>query len=180
MGKNPSTFKAPESPADGISWDEAGEFCKMLSQKARKTVRLPTEAEWEYACRAGTKTAYSFGNDAGKLGDYAWFDRNSDKKTHAVGQKKPNPWGLYDMHGNVWEWCSDWYADSYLPAGQAGAKGKTVDPHGPDSGKERVQRGGAWTHNPKGCRSANRDRNDPTRRAQDMGFRVVVGAVGGD
>jgi formylglycine-generating enzyme required for sulfatase activity len=168
MGRNPSTHKVPGNPVENVKWDDAAEFCKKLSEKARRTVRLPTEAEWEYACRAGTKTAYYFGNDAGKLGDYAWFDRNADKKPHEAGQKKPNPAGLYDMYGNIAEWCSGWYADSY-------AKGKAVDPQGADSGKDRIVRGGACREGPSSCRSAHRGRVGSDWWHDDIGFRVVAG-----
>jgi formylglycine-generating enzyme required for sulfatase activity len=167
MGKNPR-FKAPDNPVDGMSGDDAAEFCKTLSKRTGKSIRLPSEAEWEYACRAGTTTAYSFGNDPGKAGDYAWFYANANGKTHPVGQKKPNPWGLYDMCGNVWEWCSDWYAGSY-------AKAKPVDPHGPDSGKEKVLRGGSYWKAPVEFRSAYRGASPPHGPWEDRGFRVVVG-----
>ncbi|MCX5671055.1 MAG: SUMF1/EgtB/PvdO family nonheme iron enzyme [Planctomycetota bacterium] len=137
MGKNPSEFKGATNPVETVSWNDATEFCKKLSEKAGQAVRLPTEAEWEYPCRAGTQTAFSFGDDLSALGDYAWWDGNSDKTTHPVGQKKPNSWGLYDMHGNVWEWCADWYGEY--------PKGPVTDPSGPATGYGgRVLRGGAW------------------------------------
>ena len=114
MGTNPSQFKGPQNPVERVSWAEAVEFCgKLSAMPAEKTAghvyRLPTEAEWEYACRSGTTTAYGFGDDASRLGDYGWFRSNSDSGTHPVGEKKPNAWGLYDMHGGVYEWCQDWY-----------------------------------------------------------------------
>jgi formylglycine-generating enzyme required for sulfatase activity len=102
MGTNPSYFKGANLPVEQVSWDDAVEFCKKLSQKEGKTYRLPTEAEWEYACRAGTTTKFSFGDDESQLGEYAWYGKNSGMKTHPVGKKKPNAWGLFDMHGNVW------------------------------------------------------------------------------
>ncbi|MCY2926365.1 MAG: formylglycine-generating enzyme family protein, partial [Planctomycetota bacterium] len=137
MGTNPSAFKGSENPVEQVSWDDAVEFCKALSAKTGKAVRLPTEPQWEYACRAGTKTRFGFGDDDTDLRDYAWFSGHSLSKTHPVGEQEPNAWGLYDMHGNVWEWCSDYYADSY-------ANAKTTDPQGPGSGTDRVLRGGGW------------------------------------
>jgi formylglycine-generating enzyme required for sulfatase activity len=128
---------------------------------------LPTEAEWEYACRSGSKTRFYFGDDEDKLGDFAWYLGNSDGKTHPVGQKKPNSWGLYDMHGNVWQWCSDWY-ESYGNA-------KNIDPQGPASGKARVYRGGSVILTPIRCRSAYRSGGPPeTQNNTTYGFRVVV------
>jgi formylglycine-generating enzyme len=163
--------------ASEITWDEAIEFCEKLTAierkagklKAGEEYRLPTEAEWEYACRAGTETAYSFGDDESKLGEYAWFAGNAfdagEKYAHKVGKKKPNPWGLYDMHGNVWEWCSDWY-DTNLSGG--------VDPVGPEGGSLRVLRGGGWWCNPSFCRSANRNYFVPSSRNDGgLGFRVA-------
>jgi formylglycine-generating enzyme required for sulfatase activity len=169
LGQNPSHFKGAQNPVDTVSWQEAVEFCQKLSAKTGTTVRLPTEAQWEYACRAGSKTRFGFGDEDEKLGDYAWYASNSESKTHPAGQKKPNAWGLYDMHGNVWEWCSDCFADSY-----AGAK--TEDPPGPDSGGRRVLRGGAWNNIPEGCRSAYRYGSPPDYRDQFCGFRVAVDA----
>ncbi|MBI5723299.1 MAG: formylglycine-generating enzyme family protein [Planctomycetes bacterium] len=168
MGKNPSQFKAPANPVDSVPWADAVEFCKELSQKAGKTVMLPTEARWEYACRAGSKTRFCYGDDENKLDDYAWYDKNSGNKTHPVGQKKANDWGLYDMHGNVWEWCSDWYADSYENV-------KNEDPQGPDSGTRRILRGGGWSGTVYFCRSATRRGwSLPSSRSSYFGFRVVV------
>jgi eukaryotic-like serine/threonine-protein kinase len=177
MGKNPSKNEAPDNPVEWVSWEDAVEFCRNLSDKVHKPVGLPTEAQWEHACRAGAKTAYSFGDDAGKLWDYVWFEANANGKPRPVGQKKPNAWGLYDMQGNVWEWCFDRYADSYLPAGQAGPKAKTVDPSGPDSGWDRVLRGGSWWCDPLACRSAVRGLGVPDYRSDGVGFRVVVGTL---
>ncbi|MEI7837094.1 MAG: formylglycine-generating enzyme family protein [Planctomycetota bacterium] len=167
MDKNPSHFKDAKNPMEQISWDEAVEFCKKLSAKSGTTVRLPTEAEWEYACRAGSKTQFGYGDEATALGKYAWCATNSGDRTRPVAQKKPNAWGLYDMHGNVWEWCSDWYANSYANAGLR-------DPQGPDSGTLRVLRGGCWGNGPKGCRAAFRSRCLPDVRYFQYGFRVAV------
>ena len=161
-------------PASYVSWEEAKAFCDELTEleqdagklKVGEPYRLPTEAEWEYACRAGTKPTFSFGDDEKQLGEYAWFAGNTagEQYAHAVGLKKPNPWGLYDMHGNVWEWCSDWY-DEKLSGG--------TDPVGPGRGSFRVDRGGGWWDGPGCCRSAFRDFYDPSNRDCNLGFRVA-------
>ena len=153
MGVNPSKFKGADNPVENVSWDDAVEFCRRLSElpaekAAGNVYRLPTEAEWEYACRAGTTTKYSFGDDESEFGDYAWYCDNSDEQTHPVGSKKPNAWGLYDMHGNVLEWCQDWYGD--YPSGSV------TDPTGPAVGSHRVIRGGSWDRTAGYCRSAHR------------------------
>jgi len=166
MGTNPSNFKGATNPVDSVSWNDAADFCKKLSEKTRQAVRLPTEAEWEYACRAGSKTGFSFGDAEEALGDYAWYRANSGDTTHPVGQKKPNAWGLYDMHGNLYEWCANWYGDY--------PKGALTDPQDPASGKERVLRGGSWSHGPDNCRAAYRYRITPDFRYINFGFRVVV------
>lgn len=166
-GGNPSSFSGRNNPVETVSWNDATNFCKALSRKTGKTFRLPTEAEWEYACRAGTSTRFCFGDSDSDLGRYAWYGSNSGSKAHPVGQKKANAFGLYDMHGNVWEWCSDWYADSY-------ANAKTDDPQGPASGTARVMRGGPWYTVPQRCRSATRSRVAPDYRFFSFGFRVVV------
>jgi formylglycine-generating enzyme required for sulfatase activity len=167
MGTNPSEFEGnPTHPVDEFSWNDAQEFCRCLSQKTGMTFRLPTEAEWEYACRAGTTTAYSFGDDASRLGQHAWFGDNSGRSTKPVGTRKPNAWGLYDMHGNVWEWCSDWYGE--YPSGAA------TDPQGPRSGTHRVLRGGSWNLSSQYCRAANRNYDDPGSLISRFGFRVAM------
>ena len=166
-GTNPSKFKEATRPVEQVSWNDAVAFCRKASAKTGKRFRLPTEAEWEYACRAGTDTCFSFGDDDRALGEHAWFSDNSGKSTHPVGQKKPNAWGIYDMHGEVWQWCSDWYADSYT-----GAASK--DPQGPKSGKNHVCRGGSWLGSPSMCRSAFRTSTAPGNRIAYFGFRVVV------
>ena len=163
---------AADLPATNVNWTDATEFCKKLTQRERGTgklpaneeYRLPTEAEWEYACRAGTTTKYSFGDDESKLGDFAWFSGNSGNAAHKVGTKQANPWGLYDMHGNIWEWCSDWY-DGKLAGG--------ADPAGPGGGSNRVHRGGSWRNGPVYCRSANRSFFVPSHRIDCLGFRVA-------
>ena len=166
-----NTKAKADHAASYISWNDATAFCKVLSKKTRHTVRLPTEAEWEYACRAGTTTAFSCGDDSSQLDDYAQYRgntyENKAKYAHSVGAKKPNAWGLYDMHGNVYEWCSDWYADSYANADARG-------PKGPAAGKERVARGGSWRSVPAHCRAARRTRFSPGNRFDTFGFRVVV------
>ena len=191
MGTNPSHFKGATNPVDMVSWNDATEFCKKLSEKTRQAVRLPTEAEWEYACRGGSKTAFCFGDAEEGLGDYAWYSANSGETTHPVGQKKPNAWGLYDMHGNVWEWCSDWFGEEYAagqaadPAGPAtgtlhGTSGGVVglviaEPPGPEKGSLRVLRGGGWfSLFPQYYRSAYRYGNLPDFRFFHFGFRVAV------
>ena len=129
------------------------------------TYRLPTEAEWEYAARAGTQTAYHFGNAAQRLGQYGWYRDNSASETHPVGQKRPNAWGLYDIHGNVWEWTADWYA--YYP------RGAMPDPRRPRLRAIRVNRGGSWRSNAHYCRAAYRGWNLPDRRHDALGFRLA-------
>ena len=157
-----------------MEWNDATAFCTTLTVlefkagklKAGETYRLPTDAQWEYACRAGTKTTFSFGDDEKQLGEYAWFAGNTagEQYAHAVGMKKPNPWGLHDMHGNVWEWCSDWYGEK-LSGG--------ADPIGHEGGSDRVGRGGCWWGNPVVCRSAIRDYSVPSARNGRLGFRVA-------
>jgi formylglycine-generating enzyme required for sulfatase activity len=143
-------------PVVGVSHHGAMEYCRWLSQSTGKIYRLPTEAEWEYACRAGTKTAYFFGADAAKLGDYAWFAKNSQEATHPVGKKKRNPWGLHDMYGNVAEWCLDHYQKDAYKAFPQGALtlGPVILPTA--SRFSQVVRGGSWADTPDKCRSATR------------------------
>src|SRR5215831_10087994 len=143
----------------GCSWGET------LSTRRWATYLLPTEAEWEYAARAGTTTRWSFGDEASQLGRYAWHEGNADGQTHPVGQLQPNPWGLYDMHGNVWEWVQDWYGDY--------ASGTAVDPAGPSSGSNRVNRGGSWSYSARLCRSADRYDDAPGERCDDLGVRLL-------
>lgn len=171
MGSNPSSFKTsgPDAPVEKVSWDDAQEFCRALSQRDGREYRLPTEAEWEYACRAGSTSPWCFGDDEKKLGDYAWYKENSDRRTHPVGQKKPNAWGIHDMHGNVWEWCQDWYGD--CPADS------TTDPLGPKGGSIRVRRGGGWSYDAGLCRSAYRNWSNPVNRSYGLGFRVAVSST---
>ena len=170
MGVNPSDFLGSDNPVDRVSWEDAVEFCQKLSalpqeKRAGHVYRLPTEAEWEYAFRAGTTTKYSFGDDESQLGEYAWFGDNAGKKTHPVGEKKPNAWGLYDMHGNVWEWCQDWYGGYPSVA--------VTDPTGASTGSLRVFRGGGWHGPAEFCRSAARNGLSPSYRSHNDGFRVT-------
>ncbi len=185
---NPSHFKGPDLPVEQVTWPQAARFCNARSRFEGLTpcynedngecnfdangYRLPTEAEWEYACRAGTDTDYSFGSEARQLGDYAWFVDNAAKKTHPVGQKKPNPWGLFDMHGNVAEWCNDVYDKGYY---QSSAE---KNPRGPADGKEYVLRGGSWKSAAEALRSCYRLGESPgfsdACLARDaIGFRCV-------
>gem|GEM_PF-699907 len=161
-------------PVEQVSWEDAVEFCMKLSalpeeKAAGRMYHLPTEAEWEYACRAGSKTAYILGESSKSLGDYAWFDGNSNKQTHPVGEKKANAWGLYDMHGNVHEWCSDWYGNY--------PKGAVSDPTGAREGSYRVNRGGSCDQDAAHCRSANRSGRNPSVR-YFVGFRVALSLSG--
>jgi formylglycine-generating enzyme required for sulfatase activity len=168
MGNNPSYFKdcGGDCPVEQVSWEDVQEFIRRLNQREGDDIyRLPTEAEWEYACRAGSNDRFCFGDDEGRLSEYAWYDSNSGKKTHGVAQKKPNPWGLYDMHGNVWEWCHDWFGD--YPSGSV------TDPSGPSGGSVRVLRGGSWIYGPGYVRCADRFRGDPGVRCDDLGFRLL-------
>jgi len=177
MGSVPSGWQQDDHPVEKVSWENAINFCRRLSalpeeRKAGRVYRLPTEAEWEYACRAGTTTQYSFGDDEKLLGDYDWFDGNSGSKTHPVGLKKPNAWGLYDMNGNVMEWCSDWY--EYYPDGEV------TNPQGPSSGSDRVNRGGGWSYAAWDCRSADRFRFNPSSRSLYLGFRLALSPSGAE
>jgi len=172
MGRNPSSCKDGKNPVENVSWNDAVEFCEKLSHRTGKTVSLPTEAQWEYACRAGSKTRFSYGDNDADLGDYAWYYKTGGQ-AKPVGGKKPNAFVLYDMHGNVWELCSDWYVSSY-------ANAKNVDPSGPASGINRVVRGGGFGYGAGDCSSASRDGRSPGDRSYDVGFRVVVREVSVD
>jgi len=173
MGNNPSHFKGPRNPVENVSWEDCQVFLKKLNEKVRRAglkFSLPTEAQWEYACRAGTRTRFSFGNSRDDIGNYAWFKDNSDNKTHPVGMKKPNQWGLYDMPGNVWEMCADWYdAKNHEQLAP-----NVVDPLGPRFGVDHVRRGGSFSNNALDCASSNRIMISPRFPFRDIGFRVVV------
>jgi len=171
MGKHECLFPGAKSPVDNVNWTDAVTFCRRLSELPKEKAldhvyRLPTEAEWAYACRAGTSTIFSFGDSESQVGEYAWFKKNSGQTTHPVGQKKPNPWGLYDMHGNVWEWCQDWYGGQY-------SSDSVTDPKGPRSGKRRVLRGGAYARRLSFIRSASRYSEVPAVRSGYNGFRIA-------
>ena len=162
VGTNPSNFKGTANPVESVSWHDATAFCKALGGE------LPTEAEWEYACRAGSTKRYGLVDEESELGNYAWHSGNSDRKAHPVGRKKPNAWGLYDMLGNVYEWCADWYGEDYYRQSPA------EDPKGPADGNSRVLRGGSWTRAPSYCRAAPRDWSTPTYRYNGYGFRILL------
>ncbi len=167
MGSNPSHFKGSKNPVEQVSWEDCRGFVEKLSAKrGGGKFLLPTEAQWEYACRAGSTTRYCFGDEESGLGEYAWYAANSGITTHPVGGKKPNAWGLYDMHGNVWEWCQDWYDEGYY------ANSTTDDPTGPSGGSFRVLRGGCWNYPAWICRSAFRYWLVPGDRIFHLGFRV--------
>jgi formylglycine-generating enzyme required for sulfatase activity len=167
----PCVKEGADYPATYVNWEDAVLFCEKLSAKEGRTYRLPTEAEWEYACRAGSSTGFFFGDDPSALGNHAWYDKNVDAAgglyAHGAGRKKPNGWGLHDMHGNVWEWCSDWFDGRYYGTSRAD------DPNGPSSGIGRVLRGGSWLIGATEARSAQRYSNLPQYWFQPRGFRAA-------
>jgi len=168
MGNNPSRFKGNlHRPVDTVSWNDAQEFLRKLNRMdSYGRYRLPTEAEWEYACRAGSATIYCFGDGARHLGEYAWYEASYESGgTHPVGQKRPNAWDLYDMHGNVWEWVQDRYDADYY------SNSPVHDPEGPDAGVRRVLRGGDWSDPARYARAAVRDADDPGDCRALLGFR---------
>ena len=168
LGDNPSHFTdcGDTCPVENVSWEDAQAFIEELNlREGIRVYRLPTEAEWEYATRAGTRTVYSFGNTKSQLRAYGWYRDNSDNTTHPVRGKRPNGWGLYDLHGNVWEWVADWYGD--YPSG------RVTDPQGPSSGTHRVIRGGGWRYNARDCRTASRGIGMPGFRSSYVGFRLA-------
>jgi formylglycine-generating enzyme required for sulfatase activity len=187
LGRNPSRWKDPRAPVDQIRWKDAAEYCNGRSRAeglpqaydpktwgcdfASAGYRLPTEAEWEYACRAGTRTEYFFGSGPSQLGSYAQFKENCTRRPSPVGRKQPNPWGLYDMYGNVWEWCNDFYGEDYY------RESPERDPRGPPSGETRVLRGGCWNSRATQCRSAYRMDENPGYTDACFG-RDVHGFVG--
>jgi formylglycine-generating enzyme required for sulfatase activity len=169
--ENPSRFKGNTKrkknlPVENVTWEECQEFLEKLGEKEQHAYRLPTEAEWEYACRAGSTRRYCYGDDPKLVGVYAWFADNAKERTHPVALKKPNRWGLYDMHGNIWQWCADWYGDY--------PKKAVVDPKGPEKGTSRVLRGGSFYSPALFVRCAVRGFFDPSKRGPNIGFRVVL------
>jgi formylglycine-generating enzyme required for sulfatase activity len=165
MGDNPSNFKGDKNPVENVSWDMCKDFVGRLNARGGKgRFALPTEAQWEWACRAGSSARFSFGDRDGDLGEYAWYSSNSANATHPVGQKKPNAWGLYDLYGNVWEWLASPYSDRYDGSETRGADAGVGD---------RVLRGGSWGYLPWTLRSADRNWNVPSYRYDRVGFRVV-------
>jgi formylglycine-generating enzyme required for sulfatase activity len=187
MGRNPSRWKDPKGPVEQIRWREAAQYCNARSQLeslqpcydpatwrcdfAAAGYRLPTEAEWEYACSAGSKTEYFFGSDPRQLTRFAWFKENCTRSPQQVGSRKPNAWGLYDMYGNVWEWCNDFYKEEYYAASPE------RDPRGPDASQTCVLRGGCWNSRATMCRSAYRNNEYPVFTDACFG-RDVSGQVG--
>ena len=180
IGTNPATFTSDTNqPVEQVSWYDADTYCARLTAQehaagrvpAGYAYRLPTEAEWQYAARAGTTTAFSFGDDPTYtlLPSYAWFNGDSSLTSHDVGTKLPNPWGLYDMAGNVWEWCADWYGPY--------SGGSLTDPTGPSTGSSKVMRGGSWVFPGGDARSADRNFNPPIFSSFGIGIRVVLGPV---
>ncbi|MDY0168804.1 MAG: formylglycine-generating enzyme family protein [Thermoguttaceae bacterium] len=182
MGNNPSEFQAPANPVEQVSWEDIQAFLAKVNAAGPRLVpaagtarlatemkyALPTEAQWEYACRAGTTTAFCFGDSPAIFGQYGWFTDNSGGKTHPIGGLKPNAWGLYDVHGNVWEWCADRYDRGYY------ANSPTDDPPGPTSGSDRVHRGGGWNTQSRHCRLAFRRSFAPSYRYSHLGFRLAL------
>jgi len=168
MGYNTSRFKHDRNlPVETVSWFDVQNFIEKLNQKGERKFRLPTEAEWEYASRAGRKTEFSFGEEEDSMINFGWYFDNGENKTHPVGLKKPNPWGLYDMHGNVWEWCQDFYDEKYY------SNFTDKDPVSNKTGDERVSRGGSFMNIPDHCRSGTRGKNYPKFPFYFLGFRLV-------
>ena len=169
MGDNPSAFQDPNNPVEMVGWDDAYEFIRHLNaHEGHSRYRLPTEAEWEYAARAGTDASYFFGYVEKKLSGYAWYQGNSAQMTHPVGQKQPNAWGLHDVYGNVWEWVQDWHGADYY------TYSPEIDPTGPLTEKYRAYRGGSWDSNAQICQSALRGYGSPDYREGHLGFRLAL------
>ncbi|MBQ7634982.1 MAG: SUMF1/EgtB/PvdO family nonheme iron enzyme [Bacteroidaceae bacterium] len=168
MDNNPSYFIGDDLPVEKVSWTDCQEFIAKLNEATGMTFRLPTEAEWEYAARGGNKSGGFTYAGSNTLAEVAWYKENSENQTHAVAGKKPNELGLYDMSGNVWEWCSDWYGEDYY------ADSPSSSPQGPETGSYRVDRGGSWGSYPQLCRASNRDGRAPVNRCSYLGLRLVL------
>ena len=166
MGSNPSRFKGDYLPVENVSWYDCQEFIRKLNSMTGQNFRLPTEAEWEFACRGGNNSRGYKYSGSNNLGSVAWYDGNSGNKTHPVGTKAPNELGIYDMSGNVWEWCADWYGDY--------SSGAQTNPTGPYGGSNRVYRGGSWNYDVGRCRSSNRDFYYPWIRDIILGLRLAL------
>jgi formylglycine-generating enzyme required for sulfatase activity len=170
IGENPCQRKCAMYPVEMVSWLDCQKFLEKVNSQYSidgMICRLPTEAEWEYVCRAGNKSTYYFGDDESQLHDHGWYQSNSCGGTHAVGEQTPNALGLFDMHGNVWEWCEDWYVNNY-------GGFTSANPQGASSGSLRVHRGGSWKQAAANCRSASRNGDRPDFRSNDLGFRIVL------
>ena len=168
MGNNPSAFKGEQLPVENVSWEDCQAFLKKLNEKTGQPYRLPTEAEWEYAARGGAFFKHTKYAGSNNLDEVAWYAGNAGSKTHPVGQKKANQLGLFDMSGNVWEWCSDWYGP------YKDNKNPVLNPKGADKGEFRVYRGGSWNYYARGCRVSNRFNYTPAARRSYLGFRLVL------
>ena len=168
---NPSYYTGENRPVETVSWEDAQSFIQKLNNITRKKYRLPTEAEWEYAARGGTYSRGTTYAGSDHLKEVGWYTTNSHRETKDVGQKLPNELGLYDMSGNVWEWCQDWYDKNYYE--KCKKEGTVVNPQGPDRGTYRVIRGGSWGHDPESCRGTSRDCWPPEDRDSDVGFRLA-------
>jgi formylglycine-generating enzyme required for sulfatase activity len=171
-----------------VSWPDAQAYCAWLGEQTGEVYALPTEAQWEHACRAGTSTHWCHGDDEAGLSEYAWYSANAEGRLHPVAAKRPNAWDLYDLHGNVWEWCEDWYAGDYYrqlasvgehAASNTGESASTAsrpaseNPRGPGEGFYRVVRGGSWSSDAGLCRSASRYNHEPSYRLDYLGFRLA-------
>jgi len=168
MNNNPSEFLDSTRPVERVSWNDVQVFIRKLNTKEETNkYRLPTEAEWEYSARAGSESAYTFGPDTNLLSQYAWYGKNSGGRTHAVGQLNPNAWGLYDMHGNVHEWCQDWFDRKYY------SQSPSNTPSGPSTGLAKALRGGDWGSQDWYCRCASRSLSSPDRRSNRVGLRLI-------
>ncbi|MGD9202162.1 MAG: SUMF1/EgtB/PvdO family nonheme iron enzyme, partial [Chitinispirillia bacterium] len=192
MGENPSEFKGDSLPVEMVSWWDAIKYCNARSRREALAscydentgecdfksngYRLPTEAEWEYAARGGPKSKGYTYSGSNTIDDVAWYGDFFREKAHPVGEKDPNELGLYDMSGNVWEWCNDWYGLKYYE--QCKERGTVLNPTGPNEGDYRDLRGGSWFNNAGDCRSAHRFRNPPVLRSYDAGFRLARGHIG--